>query len=100
MTTTALADGLSRADLGRRSEGVRFTPLMTCYLTDNTDPDDPHAGSDRRVHRRQAVPPPTPPTNSAAGVDQCREALSGARLMEGRGYRRLCIHGEVDRSSC
>ena len=37
-------------------EGSTFKPLMTCYLTDDTDPDDVERGfKDGRVHRREAL---------------------------------------------
>ena len=46
--------GLSRAH--HRGGGPGFTPLMTCYLTDDADPDEIARGfDDGRVDRRQAL---------------------------------------------
>ena len=37
-------------------KGSTFQPLITCYLTDDTDPDDVERGfKRRRVHRREAL---------------------------------------------
>ncbi len=48
--------------------GARFTPLMTCYLTDETDPDDVERGFRDGVFAAVKLYPANATTNSAAGV--------------------------------
>ena len=57
VTTAAAAAAYRERIVAALPEGADFTPLMTCYLTDATDPDDLAAGfADGRVHRGQALP--------------------------------------------
>jgi dihydroorotase len=49
-------------------EGSTFTPLMTCYLTDDTDPDDVEHGFKQGVFTGVKLYPAHATTNSAAGV--------------------------------
>ena len=44
VTTTAMADAYRERIVAAVPAGVAFTPLMTAYLTDDTDPDDLAAG--------------------------------------------------------
>src|SRR5262249_34618819 len=48
--------------------GSTFTPLMTCYLTDDTDPDDVERGFRDGVFTGVKLYPANATTNSAAGV--------------------------------
>ena len=54
-------------------KGSHFTPLMTCYLTDETDPDDVERGFRDGVFIGAKLYPANATTNSAAGA-----ALSSA----------------------
>ena len=49
-------------------EGVAFTPLMTAYLTDNSNPDDLERGFQEGVYTAAKLYPANATTNSAAGV--------------------------------
>ena len=57
-----------------------FKPLMTCYLTDDTDPDDVERGFRDGVFTGVKLYPANATTNSAAGVTDYRQghARSGA----------------------
>lgn len=73
--------------------GRDFTPLMTCYLTDNTDADELEAGYRDRIFTAIKLYPANATTNSDYGVtswDNIRPVL--ARL-EKIGMP-LLIHGE------
>jgi len=58
---------------------TRFTPLMTCYLTDETDPDDVERGFRDGVLAAIKLYPANATTNSAAGVTDYRKI---ARVLE------------------
>ena len=49
-------------------QGSTFKPLMTCYLTDDTDPDDVEHGFKQGVFTGVKLYPAHATTNSAAGV--------------------------------
>jgi dihydroorotase len=49
-------------------EGADFEPLMTCYLTDRTDPDDLARGHAEGVFTAAKLYPAGATTNSAQGV--------------------------------
>src|SRR5258705_3233182 len=49
-------------------EGSNFKPLMTCYLTDATDPDDVETGFREGVFTAVKMYPANATTNSAHGV--------------------------------
>ena len=73
--------------------GLDFTPLMTCYLTDNTNPDELEAGFRDGIFTAIKLYPANATTNSDYGVtswDNIRRVL--ARL-EKIGMP-LLIHGE------
>ena len=68
VTTTALAAAYRERIMAAVPEGVRFTPLMTCYLTDDTDADDLAHGAAEGVFTAAKMYPANATTNSAAGV--------------------------------
>jgi dihydroorotase len=74
-------------------EGAGFTPLMTCYLTDNTDPDDVETGFRDGVFTAVKLYPANATTNSAAGVTdfaKIRRVLARLEKID----MPLLIHGE------
>ncbi|HHH89405.1 MAG TPA: dihydroorotase [Aliiroseovarius sp.] len=74
--------------------GTDFTPLMTLYLTENTDPDDVARAAAEGLVRAVKLYPAGATTNSASGVrdfDRIRPVLE--RMAE-TGLP-LCVHGEV-----
>ncbi len=74
--------------------GAAFEPLMTLYLTEETDPDDVAAGAASGLVKAVKLYPAGATTNSASGVrdfDRVRPVLE--RMAE-IGLP-LCVHGEV-----
>jgi dihydroorotase len=71
-----------------------FTPLMTCYLTDRTEPDDIAQGFEEGVWVAAKLYPAGATTNSASGVTEIRNIYPALARMELLGMV-LCVHGEV-----
>src|SRR5262245_1269411 len=74
-------------------QGSTFKPLMTCYLTDHTDPDDVEAGFKDGVFTAVKMYPANATTNSAAGVTDFRKIARVLTRMEKIGMTFL-MHGE------
>jgi dihydroorotase len=74
--------------------GPGFTPLMTCYLTDDTSPDELARGFHEEVWIAAKLYPAGATTNSASGVTDIRNIHPALARMERTGMV-LCIHGEV-----
>jgi dihydroorotase len=74
-------------------KGSTFTPLMTCYLTDDTDPDDVERGFKSGVFTGVKLYPANATTNSAAGVTDYRKIMPVLERMEKIGMPFL-MHGE------
>ncbi len=74
-------------------EGAAFTPLMTCYLTDTTDPDDLERGFRGGVFAAAKLYPAHATTNSASGVTDIAKAYPVFARMEKIGMP-LLMHGE------
>ncbi|HTK71004.1 MAG TPA: dihydroorotase [Croceibacterium sp.] len=75
-------------------EGAGFTPLMTCYLTDFTDPDDLARGYEEGVFTAAKLYPANATTNSAHGVTDIARIADVLERMARIGMV-LCVHGEV-----
>ena len=71
-----------------------FTPLMTCYLTDRTSPDEIDRGHREGVWVAAKLYPAGATTNSASGVTDIRNLYPVLARMEKIGVV-LCVHGEV-----
>jgi dihydroorotase len=71
-----------------------FTPLMTCYLTDNSNPDEIAQGFAEGVWVAAKLYPAGATTNSASGVTDIRNIYPVLARMEKIGMV-LCVHGEV-----
>jgi dihydroorotase len=71
-----------------------FTPLMTCYLTDNVEPDEVARGFEEKVWIAAKFYPAGATTNSASGVTDIRNVYPVLARMEKIGMV-LCVHGEV-----
>ena len=71
-----------------------FTPLMTCYLTDNLDPDELARGHADGVWIAAKLYPAGATTNSASGVTDIRNIYPALERMQEIGMV-FCIHGEV-----
>jgi dihydroorotase len=74
--------------------GHGFTPLMTCYLTDETNPDEVARGLEEGIWVAAKLYPAGATTNSASGVTSVRNIYSTLERMQGIGMV-LSIHGEV-----
>ena len=74
--------------------GPGFTPLMTCYLTDETSPDELARGFSEGVWLAAKLYPAGATTNSASGVTNIRNIYPSLARMEKIGMV-LCVHGEV-----
>jgi dihydroorotase len=76
------------------SAGPGFTPLMTCYLTDRTGPDEVARGFADGVWIAAKLYPAGATTNSDSGVTDFRNIYPALARMEEIGMT-LCVHGEV-----
>jgi dihydroorotase len=94
VTTAALAEEYRARILAAVPAGADFTPLMTCYLTDTTDPDDLARGAADGVFAAAKLYPANATTNSAHGVSDVEAIHPVLERMEAEGIV-LCIHGEV-----
>jgi dihydroorotase len=74
--------------------GPGFTPLMSCYLTDETRPEDIARGFDEGVWIAAKLYPAGATTNSASGVTNIRNIAPALERMQQIGMV-LCVHGEV-----
>jgi len=75
-------------------QGMDFTPLMTCYLTDGTDPDEVERGFREGVFTAAKLYPAHATTNSAHGVTAIANIRPVLERMAAIGMP-LCVHGEV-----
>ncbi len=92
---TTIADALAyRARvMAAVPEGSNFQPLMTCYLTDETDPDEVERGFGDGIFTGVKLYPVGATTNSAHGVTDFEKIRPVLARMEKVGMR-LLIHGE------
>ncbi len=97
VTDTASALAYRERILAAVPDGMDFTPLMTCYLTDTTDPDDLAKGKAQGVFTAAKLYPANATTNSAHGVSDMGKLDPVFARMEADGIV-LCIHGEVTES--
>jgi dihydroorotase len=74
--------------------GAVFTPLMTCYLTDATDPNEVAGGREEEVFTAVKLYPARATTNSAFGVTDYDRISPVLERMAGLGMP-LLVHGEV-----
>jgi dihydroorotase len=93
VTTVAAAEAYRARILAALPAGARFTPLMTCYLTDATDPGEIARGFPA-VFAAAKLYPAHATTNSAAGVSDIAHIANVIERMERIGMP-LLLHGEV-----
>ena len=74
--------------------GQSFTPLMTCYLTDRTSPDELARGYGEGVWIAAKLYPAGATTNSDSGVTDIANIRACLERMQQIGMV-LCVHGEV-----
>ena len=76
------------------ASGPDFTPLMTCYLTDKTGPDELARGFEESLWVAAKLYPAGATTNSSSGVTDFRNIYPALERMQQIGMV-LCVHGEV-----
>ena len=94
VTTAAMAADYRDRIMAAVPAGTDFTPLMTCYLTDTTDPDDLARGAADGVFTAAKLYPANATTNSAHGVSDVAKLAPVLERMEAEKIV-LCVHGEV-----
>ena len=75
-------------------DGMTFEPLMTLYLTEDTDPDDVFAAHASGLVKAVKLYPAGATTNSASGVRDFDKVRPVLERMAEIGLP-LCMHGEV-----
>ena len=78
-------------------DGMTFEPLMTLYLTEDTDPDDVAAAHASGLIKAVKLYPAGATTNSASGVRNIDAVRPVLERMAEIGLP-LCVHGEVTTS--
>ncbi|MBM9594334.1 dihydroorotase [Roseitranquillus sediminis] len=80
--------------LSAKSQGSRFQPLMTLYLTEETQPKDVRAAAEIGLVKAVKLYPAGATTNSASGVRDMDRVM---RVLETMAQVNLplCVHGEV-----
>ncbi|MEO1967685.1 MAG: dihydroorotase [Sphingomonadaceae bacterium] len=94
ITTAAMAADYRERIVAAVPDGVAFTPLMTCYLTDETDADDLARGHEAGIFTAAKLYPAGATTNSASGVTDVANIMGVLERMAAIGMP-LCVHGEV-----
>ena len=94
VTTAKMAAAYRKEIKAAVPPGVDFTPLMTCYLTDSTDPVDLVTGHREGVFTAAKLYPAHATTNSQHGVTDITKIHRVLGAMEEHGIP-LLMHGEV-----
>lgn len=94
VTSVAMASAYRERILAARSQDSDFTPLMTCYLTNATDPDEIERGFREGVWVAAKLYPSGATTNSHFGVTSIAGIAPVLERMEKIGMPVL-VHGEA-----
>ncbi len=94
VVTTADARAYRNRIVGALPQADDFTPLMTLYLTETTDPDDVEAGFRSGEVTAVKLYPAGATTNSQSGVRDIAKVYPVLERMAAIGMP-LCMHGEV-----
>lgn len=94
VTSVAAAEAYRARILAAAAPGTRFTPLMTCYLTDGIDPAVIARGHAAGVFTACKLYPAHATTNSSHGVTDIRKLTGVLEAMQKIGMP-LLVHGEV-----
>jgi len=94
VTTVAAAADYRRRILDALPDGLRFEPLMTLYLTDNTPPEEIHRAAESGFVHAVKYYPAGATTNSDSGVTDLRHARPALEAMQVADLP-LLLHGEV-----
>jgi dihydroorotase len=94
VTTTEQAQAYRARILAALPAGMKFEPLMTLYLTDNTTAEEIKRARQSGVIHAVKLYPAGATTNSDAGVTDIRKAYPALEEMQRCGMP-LLVHGEV-----
>ncbi len=94
VTTVAAASAYRDRILAALPAGMHFEPLMTLYLTDNTDPDEIRRAADSGFVHAVKYYPAGATTNSDSGVTDLKHAMPALEAMQEVDLP-LLLHGEV-----
>lgn len=94
VVTSAQAAAYRDRIMAALPEGITFTPLMTLYLTEDTDPDDVATAHASSLIKAVKLYPAGATTNSASGVANFEKVRPTLDRMAEIGLP-LCVHGEV-----
>ncbi|MCD9120306.1 MULTISPECIES: dihydroorotase [Cupriavidus] len=94
VTTVAQAEAYRARILAALPAGLSFEPLMTLYLTDNTQADEIVAAKASGFVHAVKLYPAGATTNSDAGVTDIRRCSAALEAMQRVGLP-LLVHGEV-----
>ena len=94
VTTVAAAVAYRERILAALPPGSEFEPLMTCYLTDDTAPDELRRGHGDGVFSAAKLYPAGATTNSESGVTSITRIHRAFEVMQDIGMP-LLVHGEV-----
>ena len=94
VTTVATAAAYRQRILAALPAGMKFEPLMTLYLTDNTPGDEIRRAADSGFVKAVKLYPAGATTNSDAGVTDLAKCDAALAEME-KASMPLLVHGEV-----
>ncbi|AHD01266.1 dihydroorotase [Leisingera methylohalidivorans] len=94
VVTGAQAAAYRERILAALPDGMAFEPLMTLYLTEDTDPADVAAAHASGLVKAVKLYPAGATTNSASGVSDFNKVRGVLEKMAEIGLP-LCVHGEV-----
>jgi dihydroorotase len=94
VTTTAAAEAYRGRILAALPTGMKFEPLMTLYLTNNTPPDEILRAQESGIVHAVKLYPAGATTNSDAGVTDLSNCYKTLEMMQEVGMPFL-VHGEV-----
>lgn len=94
VTTTEMAEAYRQRILSALPAGVRFEPLMTLYLTDNTTAEDIIKARESGIVHGVKLYPAGATTNSDCGVTSLEHCVKALEAMEKCGMP-LLVHAEV-----
>ena len=97
VTTKAMAVAYRKRIMSAVPHDADFTPLMTCYLTDDTDPSDLAVGHAEGVFTAAKLYPAHATTNSQHGVTAIEKIYPALEVMAEHGIP-LLTHGEITRA--
>jgi len=94
VTDRAAASAYRARIMAAVDPGLGFTPLMTCYLTDHSDPDEVERGFTEGVFAAAKLYPAHATTNAEHGVSDVSAISAVLERMQKIGMP-LLLHGEV-----